>query len=275
MSMKSLSIVAAAALALCAGAAQAATQNGFANGGSRSLGVSTPAAKAGCGASSPATRCPGRRAHWTLFGSAECRQHSMLAVMLQNSIERWWSAAADPSGDTPTLSFWAKGSAGGTGNVSSRCATSTALAISWPISNNQFFQGSINPNVAGPRSPTTGVAMPVGATAAFIEFSQGGPSGPTIDPTNRSRLRPAGADRRCLPGRGRDPGTQHLRADAVGPGRCGRHCAPPSLCLNRLSGQHEKGHFGALFFVMAADLGDSRNKTVRTRCDARAFSAAA
>ena len=33
MSLKSLSIVAAAALALCAGAAQAATQNGFANGG--------------------------------------------------------------------------------------------------------------------------------------------------------------------------------------------------------------------------------------------------
>ena len=33
MSLKSLSLVAAAALALCAGVAQAATQNGFANGG--------------------------------------------------------------------------------------------------------------------------------------------------------------------------------------------------------------------------------------------------
>ena len=43
MSFKSLSIVAAAALALCAGTAQAARTNGFANDGFKAAGLTKPA----------------------------------------------------------------------------------------------------------------------------------------------------------------------------------------------------------------------------------------
>ena len=113
MSFKSLSIVAAAALALCAGAAQADTTNGFANGGFEAAGVGTPAAS-WLQAAGGYTRSTD--AHSGTFSAQLASPAFNAAIMLQNSIEQGGLPALTV-GDTPTLSFWAKGTAGGTGNV--------------------------------------------------------------------------------------------------------------------------------------------------------------
>jgi hypothetical protein len=176
MSLKSLSLVAAAALALCAGAAQAATQNGFANGGFEVVGSSTPAdawLQAAGGYSLSTDARTGTYAAQLMSPAFNA------AVMLQNSIEQGGLAPL-MAGDSPTLSFWAKGNAGGTGNVLFALRYLDDVGNILANSNNQFFQGSINSNTWSEITYNLG-AVPVGATAAFIEFSQG--IGP-IDPPN-------------------------------------------------------------------------------------------
>jgi PEP-CTERM motif len=167
MSSKSFSIVAAAVMALCAGAAQAATQNGFANGGFEAVGASTPAASwlQAAGGYSLSTD-----ARTGSFSAQLMSPAFNAAVMLQNSIEQGGLPALT-AGDTPTLSFWAKGTAGGTGNVlfALRYLDDTGNILA--NSNNQFFQGAINTSGWSQISYSLG-AVPVGATAAFIEFSQ-------------------------------------------------------------------------------------------------------
>lgn len=168
MSFKSLSIVAAAALALCAGAAQADTTNGFANGGFEAAGVGTPAAS-WLQAAGGYTRSTD--AHSGTFSAQLASPAFNAAIMLQNSIEQGGLPALTV-GDTPTLSFWAKGTAGGTGNVLFALRYLDGVGNILANSSNQFFQNSINLNSWSQISYTLG-AVPVGATAAFIEFSQG------------------------------------------------------------------------------------------------------
>lgn len=168
MSFKSLSIVAAAALALCAGAVQAQTTNGFANGGFENAGVTTPAAS-WLQAASGYTRSTD--AHSGSFSAQLASAAFNAAVMLQNSIEQGGLPALTV-GDTPTLSFWAKGTAGGTGNVLFALRYLDGVGNILANSNNQFFQGAINTSAWSQITYTLG-AVPVGATAAFIEFSQG------------------------------------------------------------------------------------------------------
>lgn len=168
MSFKSLSIVAAAALALCAGAVQAQTTNGFANGGFENAGVTTPAAS-WLQAASGYTRSTD--AHSGSFSAQLASAAFNAAIMLQNSIEQGGLPALT-AGDTPTLSFWAKGSAGGTGNVLFALRYLDGVGNILANSNNQFFQGAINTSAWSQITYTLG-AVPVGATAAFIEFSQG------------------------------------------------------------------------------------------------------
>lgn len=176
MSFKSLSIT-AAALALCAGAAQAITVNGFANGGFESVGVSTPAASWLQAASGYSLSTDARTGAY----SAQLASPAFnAAVMLQNSIEQGGLPALT-EGDTPTLSFWAKGSAGGTGNVLFALRFLDGVGNIKANSGNQFFQGLINPNTWTEITYNAIGAVPVGATAAFIEFSQGiGPIEPGL-----------------------------------------------------------------------------------------------
>ena len=174
MSFKSLSIVAAAALALCAGAVQAQTANGFANGGFEAgAGVATPAASwlAAAGGYTLSTD-----AHTGTYAAQLMSPAFNAAIMLQNSIEQGGLPALTV-GDTPVLSFWAKGTAGATGNVLFALRYLDNVGNVLYNSMNQFFQGSINTSAYSQITFNGGV-VPAGATAAFIEFSQAiGPVG--------------------------------------------------------------------------------------------------
>ena len=171
MSVKTLSIAAAAVLAL-AGNAHALT-NGFANGGFESVGTTTPAAS-WLQAASGYTRSTDART-----GSFSAQLSSAAfnaAVMLQNSVEQGGLPALLPIG-SPTLTFWSKGFAGSTGNVLFALRYLDGVGNILAGSGNQFFQNSINPNT-WTQITYNGPAVPVGAVAAFIEFSQGiGPIG--------------------------------------------------------------------------------------------------
>ena len=168
--------IAIMATALAAVGAQAQTTNGFANGGFETVGVTTPAAswlQAAGGYTLSADAHSGS-------SSAQLMSPAFnAAVMLQNSIEQGGLPPLT-AGDTPTFSFWAKGTAGGTGNVLFALRYLDGIGNILANSTNQFFQGSINTTSWSQITYNLG-AVPAGATAAFIEFSQAiGPIG--LDP---------------------------------------------------------------------------------------------
>ena len=174
MSFKSISKIAAAALALSAFSAHAA--NGFANGGFETIGTTTPAAS-WLQAANGYTRSTD--AHTGSFSAQLASAAFGAAVMLQNSIEQ---GGLPPllGGQSPVLTFWAKGTAGGTGNVLFALRYLDNIGNILAGSGNQFFQNSINVNT-WTQIAFNGPAVPVGATAAFIEFSQGiGPIEPGL-----------------------------------------------------------------------------------------------
>ena len=169
MFIKSTSIAAAAVLALCAGVAQAATTNGFANGGFETAGTTTPAAswlQAANGYSRSTD------AHTGAFAAQLSSAAFGAAVFLQNSVEQGGLPSLT-AGDVPQLSFWAKGSAGGTGNVLFALRYLDGIGNILAGSGNQFFQGSINTSSWSQINYTLAGGVPTGASAAFIEFSQG------------------------------------------------------------------------------------------------------
>ena len=168
MTFKSISLIAAAAIVLCTGAAQAATTNGFANGGFETAGTTTAAASWLKGASGY-TRSTD--AHTGSFSAQLASPALNAAVFLQNSIEQGGLPPLTV-GDTPEFSFWAKGTAGGTGNVLFALRYLDGTGNILADSMNQFFQGKINTSSWTQISYNLG-AVPVGATAAFVEFSQG------------------------------------------------------------------------------------------------------
>jgi hypothetical protein len=164
MSIKFLSIASAAVLALSAGAAQA---QGFANGGFETVGVTTPAAS-WLQAANGYTRSTDART-----GSFSGQLSSAAfgaAVMLQNSVEQGGLAPLTV-GAPLVLNFWAKGTAGGTGNVLFALRYLDGVGNIKYNSTNQFFQGAINPNTWS-LITFTPPPVPVGSVAAFIEFSQ-------------------------------------------------------------------------------------------------------
>ena len=170
MSVKSLSLTTAAAAVLSlTGAAHAATTNGFANGGFETIGTTTPA-NAWLAGAAGYTRSSD--AHSGSFSAQLSSPAFNAAVMLQNSIEQG-ALPALTVGDTPTLSFWAKGYAGGTGNVLFALRYLDSIGNILASSGNQFFQGSINPATWSQITYTLPGGVPMGAKAAFIEFSQG------------------------------------------------------------------------------------------------------
>lgn len=97
------------------------------------------------------------------------------AIGLQNSVDNGGLTLV--AGSNPLLSFWAKGFAGTTGNANYALryldGTGTIMSNSGP----QFFQGLINPTTWTELTFDLG-AVPLGASAAFIEIVQGiGPIG--------------------------------------------------------------------------------------------------
>ena len=160
--------LAAAAVAGFAVSAQAQTTNGFANGGFETVGVTTPAASwlQAAGGYSRSTD-----AHTGSFSAQLASPAFNAAIMLQNSIEQGGLPPLT-TGDTPTFSFWAKGTAGGTGNVLFALRYLDGVGNILANSQNQFFQSLINTTTWSQISYNLG-AVPVGAVAAFVEFSQG------------------------------------------------------------------------------------------------------
>ena len=168
MISKSFSTVALAALALLAGTAQAATTNGLANGGFETAGASTPAAswlQAASGYSRSAD------AHSGSFSAQLASPAFNAAVMLQNSIDQGGLPPLTV-GDNPTLTFWAKGNAGGTGNALFALRYLDGIGNIKANSGNVFFHTAINASTWTQITYSLG-AVPANATAAFIEFSQG------------------------------------------------------------------------------------------------------
>lgn len=168
--MKTSSLIASAIIivsALFTGLSHAQTTNGFANGGFEDAGIATPAAS-WLGAASGYSLS--NDAFEGLFSLELSSPQLNAAVALQNSSN---DGLLPPLtvGDTPLFSFQSKGFAGSTGNVLFALRYLDDNGVILYESGNQFFQGSINPNT-WTEITLTPDAVPVGATTAFVEFSQ-------------------------------------------------------------------------------------------------------
>ena len=140
--------------------------DGFANGGFETAGTTTPAESwlgAASGYSLSSDAFAGS------FSAELASPATNAAVLLQNSVEQ---GGLPPlvAGTNPLFTFQSKGFAGTTGNVLFALRYLDASGTILSDSTNQFFQGSINPNTWTEIGYDLGV-VPVGATAAFVEFS--------------------------------------------------------------------------------------------------------
>jgi hypothetical protein len=161
-------VVLAAAILLGSTAAQAATVNGFANGGFENVGTTTPA-ESWLGAASGYSLSTDARTG--TYSASLMSPAFNAAVMLQNSIDDGGLAPLT-AGDNPLFSFWAKGFAGTTGvaNYALRYLDDGGAILA--DSFNVNFGGGLNENSWTEFTFNLGV-VPDGATAAFLEFSQG------------------------------------------------------------------------------------------------------
>lgn len=170
----------ALAAALLAGTAGAATTNAFANGGFEAAGPGgwVAAGWLTAGTNSPATRS----------GDAHSGSFSLLlsapngvdaSIALQDAVGHGGMPALTAAnlGDTPWLSFWAKGDASTTGDafvtlryMGANGVISTAL--------NQTFQSQLS-TTSWKQISFQAAAIPVGATSVFLEI--GTRVGPILD----------------------------------------------------------------------------------------------
>ncbi len=178
--MLNLRTCAAMAALAVAGTAGAATTNAFANGGFETAGG---AGQLAAGWLTAATSSPA-----SLSNDAHSGSHSLLlsapngfdaSIALQDSVGHGGMPALGAAnvGDTPWLSFWAKGDASTTGNafvtlryMGTNGIISTAL--------NQQFQGQLNTG-SWTQISFQAAAIPVGTTSVFIEI--GTAVGPILD----------------------------------------------------------------------------------------------
>jgi hypothetical protein len=145
----------------------------FANGGFETVGVTTPA-NAWLQAASGYTRSTDSRSGTYAAQLASVQQNA--AIILQNSVDQG-NRPPLVLGSTPILTFWAKGTAGATGSLtfSLRFLDGTGNILYNSFSQN--FGAAIN-TTTYTKITFTGGVVPVGATAAFLEFSQAiGPIG--------------------------------------------------------------------------------------------------
>ena len=141
----------------------------FANGGFETIDVSTPALAWLQAAAGYSRSTDGRNGSG--FSAKLASPAFNAAVMLQNSVEQGHRPALTV-GQSPTLSFWAKGNAGGTGNVLFALRYLDGIGNILANSGNRFFHTLINATTWTKITYNLG-PVPVGASAAFIEFSQG------------------------------------------------------------------------------------------------------
>ncbi len=188
MSIKSLSIVAAAVLAFCAGAAQAVTTNGFANGGFElAPTVGDPPGGPIFFADSWLAAPTGNFA----MRSSDARTGSYSALvsapngfggstLFQNSVDhgRLAELTAANVGDTPVLSFWAKGDVSTTGNVLFSLRYLAGNGGILGNSGNVFFQNQINTR-EWTKIEFQGAAIPANTKAVFLEMNTA--VGPLLD----------------------------------------------------------------------------------------------
>ena len=145
----------------------------FANGGFETVGVTTPA-NAWLQAAAGYTRSTDSRSG--AFAAQLASPASNAAILLQNSVDQGMRPAL-VVGTAPVLTFWAKGTAGATGSLTYALRFLDGIGNILYTSTNQNFGAAINTTTYTKITFTAGT-VPVGATAAFIEFSQAiGPIG--------------------------------------------------------------------------------------------------
>ncbi len=188
MVSKSFSIAAAAFLAVCGTAAQAVTVNGFANGGFEltPTKVNPPGGVAYFADSwlgAPTGFYP------TLSSDARTGNYSALlsvppgfggSTLFQNSVDHGGLAelTALNVGETPMLTFWAKGDASTTGNVGFNLRYLDGIGNILSNQSGNQFQNAINATTWTQIS-LQGAAIPNGAKALFLEMTTA--VGPILD----------------------------------------------------------------------------------------------
>lgn len=186
--MIAVSFAATLALGFVAGAANAATTNGFANGGFEvAPSAANPPGGAAFFADGWLAAPTGNPALWSSV--AHTGAHSALltvpagfggSTLFQNSIDHGGLPALGAAnvGDTPMLTFWAKGDVSTTGNVlfSLRYLNGTGTILG--NSGNVFFQSQINTSTWSQIS-FQGAAIPAGTKAVFLEMNTA--VGPLLD----------------------------------------------------------------------------------------------
>ena len=183
-----VSFAATLALAFAAGAANAATTHGFANGDFElAPSAANPPGGAAFFADGWLAAPTGNPALWSSV--AHTGLHSALltvpggfggSTLFQNSVDHGGLAplGAFNVGDTPMLTFWAKGDVSTTGNVlfSLRYLNGTGSILG--NSGNIFFQSQIN-TATWSQISFQGAAIPVGTKAVFLEMNTA--VGPLLD----------------------------------------------------------------------------------------------
>lgn len=192
MKFKSLSIATATAVLLFSGASQAQLVNGFANGGFETGPSSTAPPPGGSGFfaegwlfaptgnpvqlnTNPANSFSGNNsANLTVptgFGGS---------TLFQNSIDHGGLAPLTSLnvGETPMLSFWAKGDASTTGNALFSLRYLDGIGNILGNSGNIFFHTQINPTTFT-QIMFQGAAIPAGTLALFLEMNTA--VGPLLD----------------------------------------------------------------------------------------------
>jgi len=177
---------AALALGFAAGAAHAATTNGFANGGFEDTTPFSPLPPGGVTSFAASWLSAPTGNPVLLSNDAHSGLHSALlsvpagfggSTLFQNSQDHGGLPSL-VAGDAPMFSFWAKGDASTTGNVLFNLRYLDAIGNILNNQSNNFFQASINPSTWTLIS-FQGNVVPVGATAAFLEINTA--VGPLLD----------------------------------------------------------------------------------------------
>jgi len=176
--MLNLKTTVALAAALIAGAASAATTNGLANGGFEDAGG---AGQLAAGWLAAATGSPA-----TLSSDAHSGSYALLlsapngfdaSIALQDSVAHGGLPALGAAnvGDTPLLSFWAKGDASVTGNAFVKLQYMGSYGAVLAL--DQQFQGLLGSDWT--QISFLAAAIPAGTTAVFLEI--GTAVGPILD----------------------------------------------------------------------------------------------
>lgn len=163
-----------------AGAAGAATTNGIANGGFEAVDAATQL---------PAGWIVGDSSPAMLSSDAHSGAHAVLlsapngfggSSLLQNSVVNGGLPALTDAnvGDTPLLSFWAKGDASTTGNVKFGLSYMGEGGAVLYDSGLHFFQDSINPN-GWTQISFQAAAIPAGTRSVYLLINTA--VGPLLD----------------------------------------------------------------------------------------------